>query len=191
MQTVMRREAPVVNELGCDVTRNAIGLYELRIWGKLPIEWIVNLTSGIAGSGGSIERATARKLQRSNWDGTFEFIPGRTVSAPELTDYLLMAKSGGRTVPNVAISLDGYTLKPGGPTRGGLFLEIRALDQSGFLGAFMNRLSFYMLFPDEVIIETNGGKVYDRFWLKSAGGLEPNEAVVDSLRRYLDGLVSA
>jgi hypothetical protein len=58
-------------------------------------------------------------------------------------------------------------------------------------GAFLNRLSFFLLFPEEAVIETTAGKVHDSFWLKSAGGMEPIGAVEEVLQRYLQGSVAA
>lgn len=176
---------------GYEVTRNLCGTFELKIWGRMPYDWVVNLSAGIAGAGVSIERGAARKVSASIWEGKFELKPVAFGAEPEKIDYLRHLRAAGAQVDGGALSIDDFSLLlPSGPG-GALNLEIRAKDQTGFLGAFLNRLSFFTLFPEEMLIETTGAKVFDRFWLKGVGGQIPSEAVVTVLRRNLEGLRAA
>lgn len=176
---------------GYEVKRNISGNFDLKIWGKMPYDWIVNLSAGIAGSGISIERGAARKVSASIWEGTFELKPVAFGTDPERTDYLRLVRTPAAKTDGRAFSLDDFSLRL--PTASGdaLNLEVRAHDQTGFLGAFLDRLSFFTLFPEEMVIETTAGKVCDRFWLKGVGGQIPSEAVVTVLRRNLEGLRAA
>lgn len=176
---------------GCEVTRNNSGNYDLKIWGKMPHDWIVNLSAGIAGSGISVERGTARKVSAARWEGKFELKPAAFSTPPERIDYLRLVRTAGGKADGRAFSLDDFSLRLPTPSRDALSLEIRASDQTGFLGAFLDRLSFFSLFPEEMVIETTAGKVFDRFWLKGVGGQSPSEAVVTVLRRNLEGLRAA
>jgi UTP:GlnB (protein PII) uridylyltransferase len=40
------------------------------------------------------------------------------------------------------------------------------MDSVGFLVALLKTFAFFSLFPAEVHIDTPGGRVHDRFWLK-------------------------
>lgn len=185
----VRRE-PQQADAGYEVTRSFAGRLDVRIWGKMPYDWIANLSTGVAVAGISIERGAARKLAASEWQANFELIPRESGPVPEEIDYLRLARTGRGTAPGAVLTLDGFSFTEDS-LRGALHLEVRASDRTGFLGAFLDRLSFFSLFPEEMTIETRGGKVLDRFWLRGVGGQSPSAAVAAALHRNLEALLAA
>lgn len=182
----------VANDVpGYEVARNISGNHDLKIWGRLPHNWVVNLSAGIAGAGISVERGAARKVSASKWDGNFELKPLSFSVDPAGIDYLHFVRTAVAKTESRAFSIDDFSLRIPTATRDAINLEIRADDQPGFLGAFLGRLSFFSLFPEEMAIETKGGKVFDCFRIKGVGGQIPSEAVLTALSRNLDGLRSA
>lgn len=175
---------------GYEVARNVSGNHDLKIRGRMPHNWIVNLSAGIAGAGISVERGTARKVSASIWAGKFELKPLAFSADPAGIDYLRFVRTAAKT-DSRAFAIDDFSLRLPTASRDAINLEIRADDQPGFLGAFLGRLSFFSLFPEEMVIETTGGKVFDRFRVKGVGGQVPSEAVLTALRRNLEGLRSA
>lgn len=176
-------------EPGYRVTRKASGQYDLRMWGKMPLGWVANLTGGMAGTGISIQRGTVQKIDSLAWQAGFEMIPLSLDAVPESIDFLgLVSRSTGAAA--AGFSLDSFSVRePAGP-REPLYLEVRAADQRGFLGALLSRLAFFSLFPEEMSIETRDNRIYDRFWLKSPGGQSPSVEVAAILRKALAGRVA-
>ncbi|HEY6871392.1 MAG TPA: hypothetical protein VI298_01565 [Geobacteraceae bacterium] len=170
-----------------ELERNGSGTFDLKIRGKMPHDWIVNLSAGIAGAGISIERGKARKVSTLVWEGTFELKPVAFGADPKGIDYLGFARTAAKA-DGRALSIEEFSLRLPAASCDALSLEIRANDQTGFLGALLDRLSFFSLFPEEMDIETTAGKICDRFRLKGVGGQLPSDAVVAVLRRNLEGL---
>jgi hypothetical protein len=168
---------------GYRVTRKTPGEYELQLWGKMPIGWIANLTGGMAGTGISIQRGSVQKAGVT-WQAGFEMKPLSLDAAPERIDFIRLANQGSGSATGTTFLLDGFTLQE--PVAGGpLYLEVRAVDQKGFLGALLGRLAFFSLFPEEMAIDTIGGRIVDRLWLRSPGGQTPSAEVVAALKKSL------
>lgn len=171
-------------EPGYRVTRKTHGEYELQLWGKMPIGWIGNLTGGMAGTGISIERGSVQKVAGIAWQAGFEMKPLTIDAVPERIDFVRLASQGSGGAVAATFHLDGFTVRE--PVCGGpLYLEVRAADQKGFLGALLGRLAFFSLFPEEMAIETTGNRIFDRFWLRSPGGQSPSAEVVAVLKKSL------
>lgn len=182
---------PTSLEPGYTVTRKSPGEYDLKLWGKMPIGWIANLTGGIAGSGISIERGSVRKVAGSAWQAGFAIKPLSGDAAPERVDYLGLTRRVAGTALATGFTLDGFTMREPAGNRDPLYLEVRAPDQRGFLGVLLNRLAFFSLFPEEMSIETADNRIHDRLWLKSPGGQSPSAEVTAVLRRSLGSRVVA
>lgn len=176
---------------GFEVARNISGNHDLKIRGRMPHNWIVNLSAGIAGAGVSVERGVARKVSAAIWEGKFELKPLAFGVDPAGIDYLRYVRTAAAKTDSRALSIDDFTLRLSTASQDAINLEVRADDQPGFLGAFLGRLSFFSLFPEEMVIETAGGKVFDRFRIKGVGGQVPSEVVLTALRRNMEGLRAA
>ncbi len=168
----------------CEIVRNREGSYMLKIQGRFPPDWAGNLSSGLSKNRFSIVRGTARKVKTS-WTAEFEIMPDRFAADPKDIDFLALAQDGTGSDTTHQISLDEFIFGDPASNSGALYLEIKAIDQTGFLGEFLNRLAFFSLFPEQMEIDTEGGRISDRFWIKGVGGSAPSENALNNLRSKL------
>lgn len=181
-----RKTTSTVSEAECDLQPAGRGFYELNISGKFPPRWLANLTSALAARGISIQRGNASKLTPSLWQATLEIAPAGGGELPAGLDYPALAQTTAAADPAaVPLHLDSYTLEQ---REGALFVEVKGADSVGFLVALLKTFAFFSLFPAEVQIDTPGGRVHDRFWLKGVGGLAPSESSRQGLQIELDKL---
>lgn len=173
------------SETGCELRPTGRGFYELKICGQFPPRWLANLTSALAARGINIQRGHASKLTPSVWQATLEIAP-KGDELPAGLDYPALAQKAATANPAaVPLHLDSYTLEQRGDT---LFVEVKGADNVGFLVALLKTFAFFSLFPAEVHIDTPGGRVHDRFWLKGVGGLAPSESSRQGLQIELEKL---
>ncbi len=174
---------------GFEVSRKSSGNFELKIWGRFPPNWIGNLSSGLSGNRINIINGTARKAKAS-WSAEFEIAPARFATDLKNIDFLALAKGSGHTDSSADISLDDLVIGDPGENDGALYVEIKARDQLGFLGTLLNRFAFYSLFPEEMIIDTVNGKIFDRFWIKGVGGSTPSDTAIRTLKQKLESYLA-
>lgn len=171
------------------VERQDNGYHRLEVYGKMPTDWVSNLTSGIARNGLNIMHGRASREAASAWRGHFALESSPTATMPDKIDYLHLIKTAAVSAP-ANLSIDSYLLRPTSELGGALYLEIRGKDQSGFLGTLLGKLSFYSLFPIQMEIETEGGRILDRFWLTNTGGGQPSAQIVAVLEKTLDKMMA-
>lgn len=170
----------------CELLPTGRGLYELNIRSQFPPRWLANLTNALAARGISIQRGSASKVTPSLWQATFEIAPAVGDKLPAGLDYLALARTTAAADPAAApIRLDACRLEQRGDA---LFVEVEGPDSVGFLKALLKTFAFFSLFPAEVHIDTPGGRVHDRFWLKGVGGLAPSESSRQGLQIELEKL---
>lgn len=177
------------SQRGFQVRRVAGGGHVLELWGPLEAGWADPLCRGLARAGLSIRSGTARRLADGPppvWSALFQIERARVSTDPMMLDYLELV-SRGRTRSHAPIELTDYQLAETAAHGGSLLVEIHGRDHVGFLGGFLERLTFLGLVPHEMRIETDGGGVDDRFWLKTQDGLVPSEASRKLLAEVLDG----
>lgn len=168
----------------CDLQPTGHGSYELKIRGQFPPRWLANLTSALAARGISVQRGSASKVSPSHWEAMFEIAPAGGGKLPIDLDYPALARTTKTTdTTAVPIHLDNYTLEH---QRDALFVEVKAADSVGFLVTLLKNFAFFSLFPAEVQIDTPGGRVHDRFWLKGVGGIAPSESSRQGLQIELE-----
>ena len=160
----------------------------LQIWGALPETWAAALSSGLYAAGLCIGRAWARRVEAESWLGEFELEAPGASDAPLCLDYLEFARRPldalATPEPRVTRYHRSLTAKHGGS----LFLEVRASDQPGFLGGLLSRIGALGVHPEEMIVDTRGVPVLDRFFLKDAYGRVPDPARRHALGTLLDQL---
>ncbi len=184
-----RSQGQLQASAGCEVSRMPSGHFELKIWGRLPPTWIGSLTAGLSRNCINVIGGSAKKLKTA-WQADFEIMATSRASDPNRIDYLALAMEGSAPHLPVTISLDEFLLNDEpGKHDGALYLEVKARDQIGFLGALLNRLAFYTLFPESMIIETANNKVLDRFWIKGMGGQYPSATSIAALRQKLESFL--
>lgn len=168
----------------CELHPTGHGSYELKIRGQFPPRWLANLTSALAARGISVQRGSASKISPSLWEAMFEISPAGAGGLPTDLDYLALARATKAVdLSAVSIRLDSFTLEHQGDA---LFVEVKAADSVGFLVTLLKNFAFFSLFPAEVQIDTPGGRVHDRFWLKGVGGIAPSESSRQGLQIELE-----
>lgn len=174
---------------GFELNREPSGHYALKIWGRFQLDWIAGFSSGLSKHRISIIGATAKKV-KAGWLAEFEIMATRSATDPNKIDYLALALARLETDMPVTVSLDEFVLGDPQEHNGALYLEVKAQDQIGFLGALLNRFAFYSLFPESMIIETLKGRIFDRFWIKGVGGQTPSDSAIITLKKKLEGYLS-
>lgn len=172
---------------GFEITPCKQGTSSLRVWGRLPPGWVGNLSSGLSRNSINIISATARK-ENLSWSAEFQIAP-KGCTDLDTIDYVALATDEISAEAPVNFSLDELLFGEPDRHQGSLYLEIKARDQLGFLGALLNQLSLYSLFPESMIIETVNSKVFDRFWIKGIGGSSPSANAMATLKRRLESCI--
>ena len=174
------------NTNGFEITKKPSGHFNLKVWGRFPPNWIANLSTGLASNRISINGGTAKKV-KTLWQADFEIAATNTAINLNRIDFLAFAKNGADTDSPDNISLTEFSLGDPNKNDGALYLELKAVDQIGFLSSLLSRLAFYTLFPDAMVIETIDGRIYDRFWIKGVGGSIPSDTAIGTLKHKLEG----
>ncbi len=160
--------------------------HQVYIDGSLPPGWAGNLASGLATQRISIERGEARAERGGVWTARFEV--ARLAGAPpfESIDFARLAATDAREGFATPLRLIGFELAPAAEHNGCLVLCVAAQDTVGFLAALLRRLAYFSLFPVEMRLETRGGAIDDRLWLRGAGDRVPSVRARDALRHAMN-----
>ena len=147
--------------------------------------WIGSFTSRIAEQGLNIISGSARKITPATWLAMFEFeaTPG---TDPNRIDFLKLADDKLDRTPPKAIHLEHFQIVPN--PDGCVSVHISAHDQLGMLGSILKKFHLYMLFPNEVIVETAAGRVKDFFRLRGMGGASPSSEALSALQNALQSM---
>jgi len=190
MKSLETRTAERISEeMGFSIEKGSSGHYCLKIWGRFPPTWIGSLSSGLSRNLISIISGSAKK-EKTHWQAEFEIMATPQAPDAKRIDYLALALEGPASHPPVTISLDAFVIdNMPGKHDGALYLEVKAADQIGFLGALLNRLAYYTLFPESMIIETVNNRILDRFRIKGLGGQFPSDASIKTLRQKLESFL--
>lgn len=176
-------------ERSFSVSRGSGGCAILSVKGRMPHGWVVRLASGIAAAGVGIVKGEARRITPLNWQAEFELKPVVSGVDPETVNFDRLVRTEAPRTSDITPLLESFSYRPPEQPGGSLYVEVRAKDRTGFLGAILSRFSFFSLFPEEMVIQTTGGMIHDRFWLKGGGGISPSEDAMKVLVRNLEGLL--
>ena len=83
------------------------------------------------------------------------------------------------------LELVGFDLARSEERDGALSLHVRARDHVGFLASLLAYLAGFVLFPEEIEIETSQGEARDELLLTSVGGASPPVEIEWALRASL------
>lgn len=171
-------------ESGLRVTRLAADVHRVELWGAMPIGWLGNFTRGATEEGLDIVRGRARRSAPRFWTAELEI---RSTSQFELerADFLSLARTPSDAPTPQELELVSFDLGRSSERPGMLELQVRARDRVGFLASLLEHLAGFVLFPDEVVIDTLQGEAHDRLVLTSVGGEVPTPELEQSLRQAL------
>jgi hypothetical protein len=165
--------------------------YQLAMEGRFDPGWICGLTYGLSQRRINITRVEAARGTGRNWQSRLDLDFSFAELPPDAIDYLALSKPSA-TVQALAepVVLDDYQLERSTKCGSSLYLEASGPDRIGVLSSLLNTFSLFSLFPAEMLVETKGKRIFDRFWLKGMGDSAPsNEAVValrERMREFAD-----
>ncbi len=150
----------------------------------MPVGWLGNFARGTTRLSLDIVRGLARRGAQRHWTAYFEI---RSPIAFELerTDFLTLARDSSKPVPAISLELDSFELTRSSERKGTLELRLRAPDRVGFLAALLEHLAGFVLFPEEISINTFKLEAQDTLLLSSVGGQSPPKEIEGALRASL------
>jgi len=175
---------------GFEVRHTSQRGFKLQIWGTLPPAWAASLGVGLCEAGVRVVRGFARRIEGETWLGEFELEALDDSEEPVLIDYLALARRPLEALAPPSVRLTGVHRSLTAKHGGSLYLEVRARDRLGFLGGFLARIARVGLVPEELVIDTRGIPVLDRFFLKELDGAPPRAEARRALGELLDQLAS-
>ncbi len=157
--------------------------YQLAMNGRFDPGWICALSHGLAERQINIMQVEAARDTGRNWNSLLNLDFRASGVEPDSVDYLALSRSSA-TVQALAepLVLDDYQMERSNRCAGSLYLEASGPDRLGVLSALLNTFSLFSLFPAEILVETKGKRIFDRFWLKGMGGSAPSQEAVAALR---------
>lgn len=158
---------------GFDVRSGADRSVRLQMWGPLPATWAAALGTGLFRAGIRVVRGYARRVDPEAWLAEFDLEALDDAEAPVRLDYLSLARVELAQLEPTPVQLTRYHRSLTSKHGGSLFLEVRAADRLGFLGGLLTRVAGAGLVPEELVIDTQGLPVLDRFFLKTTAGEQP------------------
>lgn len=185
-----RSERGLMHETGADVRPLGGRGYALQLWGPLPWYWAAGLTGSLYASGIRITRGYGRLVDGARWISELELEALDDSDQPVLLDHLEMARRPPAELRTPEPRLTRYHTSLTGKHGGSLYLEVRGSDQLGFLGGLLGRLAALGLAPVELVVDTRGVPVLDRFFLVDERGEVPGPARRRALEILLAQLAS-
>jgi hypothetical protein len=180
----------LLRETGFDVRCGEGRSVHLQMWGPLPLTWAAALGAGLFRAGIRVVRGYARRVDAEAWLAEFDLEALDDAEAPVLVDYLSLARVDLAQLDPTPVQLTRYHRSLTSKHGGSLFLEVGAVDRLGFLGGLLTRVAHAGLVPEELIIETHGLPVLDRFFLKTQSGEQPGAFARRDLGKLLVELSS-
>lgn len=166
--------------------------YRITLWGGFFPGWIGSFTGRFADRGLNIIGGSAKKVTPAVWHAVFEFEKEAGIDVTKL-DFLELADGKLDRTPPKAIRLDDYRIVAN--PDGCVSVHVSGRDQLGLLSSLLKKFHLYMLFPNEVAVQTAAGKVTDFFRLRGMGGVSPSReamaALEDALRSMVHGIGNA
>jgi hypothetical protein len=154
----------------------------------MPVGWLSNFTRAAARSNLDIVRGKARRDAERHWSASFE-MRGAAYDELEQMDFLALARDQSDASSVINLELDSFELSRSSERIGSLSLRIQARDRVGFLASLLAHLAGFVLFPEEIRIDTFQNEARDALWLSSVGGQSPPPEIENALRASLTACV--
>jgi hypothetical protein len=173
------------SESGVRVTRTLDGQHRVELWDTMPVGWLSNFTRATSRLSLDIVRGKARRGAERRWSASFE-VRGAAYDDLEQIDFLALARDTNSDASGViTLELEGFELTRSSERAGTLSLRIQARDRVGFLASLLAHLAGFVLFPEEIRIDTFQNEARDSLWLSSVGGQSPPLEIEGALRASL------
>ncbi len=149
----------------------------------MPVGWLSNFTRATSRLSLDIVRGAARRNAERGWSAKFE-LRGAVGAELEQIDFLALTRDTRQATSVPGLELQSFELSRSSE-REALLLQIQALDQVGFLAALLAHLAGFVLFPEEIRIETSQHEARDTLWLCSVARQIPPLEIELALRASL------
>ena len=166
---------------GVRLTRTTHGTHQVELWGVMPVGWLGNFTRGATRMSLDIVRGVAQRGSQRQWSASFEMRGAVDVDF-EQVDFLSLAREASSSPPAIPLVLQRYQLTRSSERMGALELRIGAPDRVGFLASLLEHLAGFVLFPEEISIDTFEDEARDMLLLSSVGGQPPPPEIEEALR---------
>jgi UTP:GlnB (protein PII) uridylyltransferase len=150
----------------------------------MPVGWLSNFTHAVTRLHLDIVRGVARRNAERRWSAEFE-LRGADDSSLDQVDFLALTRETSDAVSVLGLELHTFELSRSSERSGVLVLRIQAPDRVGFLASLLAHLAGFVLFPEEIRIETFHDEARDALWLSSVGGQTPPPEIEGALRASL------
>jgi hypothetical protein len=150
----------------------------------MPIGWLGNFTRAASRLSLDIVRGAARRNAERRWSAEFE-VRGAADDELARVDFLALTRELGDVSSVIALELQSFELSRSAERGGALALRIQAPDRVGFLASLLAHLAGFVLFPEEIRIDTFQKEARDALWLSSVGGQSPAPETEGALRASL------
>lgn len=150
----------------------------------MPVAWLSNFTRAATRQNIDIIRGNARRNAERWWSATFE-VRGADEAELKRIDFLALAREGGAADVVSNLELESFELSRLAERANVLSLRIQARDRVGFLASLLAHLAGFVLFPEEIRIDTHDRLARDALWLSAVGGMSPAPAIERALRASL------
>jgi UTP:GlnB (protein PII) uridylyltransferase len=172
------------SESRVQLTRTKHGPHRVELWDTMPVGWLSNFTRAASRLNLDIVRGKARRDAERHWSASFE-VRGSAFEELERVDFLALAHEVSDASTLAPLSLQTFELSRSTERRGVLSLRIQARDRVGFLASLLAHLAGFVLFPEEIRIDTFQSEARDALWLSSVGGQSPAPELEGALRHSL------
>jgi hypothetical protein len=150
----------------------------------MPVGWLGNFTRAASRLKLDIVRGSARRGAERRWSAEFE-LRGAGDAELEQVDFLALAREPSDSSTVIPLELQSFELSRSSERAGALALRIQAPDRVGFLASLLAHLAGFVLFPEEIRIDTFHDQARDALWLSSVGGQSPDPEIEGALRSSL------
>ncbi len=171
-------------ESGVRVTRTAQATHLVELWDTMPVGWLSNFTRAASRLSLDIVRGAARRNAERHWSAEFE-LRGADDRELEQIDFLALAREVSASSSVLGLELQTFELSRASERAAALALRIQAPDRVGFLASLLAHLAGFVLFPEEIRIETFQQEARDTLWLSSVAGQTPPLEIELALRASL------
>ena len=166
------------------VTRTGHGTHRVELWGAMPVGWLGNFARGTSRMRVDIVRGVARRSTHRRWSATFE-MRGAGEATVQRIDFLALTHRSDESPASIPLELLRFDLTRSTERDGMLELRVAARDRVGFLAALLEHLAGFVLFPEEIRIDTYLDEADDLLILSSVGGESAPVEIEAALRASL------
>lgn len=169
---------------GFRITARAAGSHRVELWDVMPVGWLGNFTRATSSISLDIVRGAARRGEHARWSAEFE-VRDTAGADLERIDFLALAREPNEDWAVPPLEILSFDLDRTSDERRALLLTIRAQDRMGFLASLLEHLAGFVLFPEQIQIDTFQSQAHDALWLSSVGGQTPAPEIEAALRASL------